>query len=296
VSATEPALAFDARTELGESPVWDERTGTLLFVDIVRGVIARCDPKRGETETVAVFEEPVGSIALRRDGGLVAAVGTAIVLLDEQSNRTIVARLPDAGGLRFNDGACDPQGRYWIGTMALDLAPGRGTLCRYDARGLVPMVAPVSISNGIDWSADATRMYYVDTPSRRVDVFAFDAQDGSLSDRRTLVEIEQRRGSPTGWPSTRKTTCGSHSGTGGGFAATGPTACSTALSSFRCRDRRAARSAGTISRTSTSPPHASISLRQRSSPSRMRAACSCCNPGSADVRRTASPADGSLRS
>lgn len=63
--------------ELGESPVWDERTGTLLFVDIVRG-----------------------AIALRRDGGL-----------------------------RFNDGACDPQGRFWVGTMALDFAPGRGTLC-----------------------------------------------------------------------------------------------------------------------------------------------------------------------
>ncbi|HEY8703819.1 MAG TPA: SMP-30/gluconolactonase/LRE family protein [Gaiellaceae bacterium] len=190
MSATEPVLAFEARMELGESPVWDERTGTLLFVDIVRGAIARFDPTRGEAETVAVLDDPVGSIALRREGGLVAATGTSIVLLDEQSSRTVVARLPDAGGLRFNDGACDAQGRYWVGTMALDVAPGRGTLWRYDDRGLAPMVAPVSISNGIDWSADGTRMYYVDSPSRRIDVFAFDAQDGSLSDRRTLTKID----------------------------------------------------------------------------------------------------------
>jgi sugar lactone lactonase YvrE len=198
VSATEPILAFDARMELGESPLWDERTGTLLMVDIERGIVARFHAKRSELETVAVLDDRVGSIALRRDGGLIAAAGTSIVLLDERSNGTIGARLPDADGLRFNDGACDAQGRYWIGSMALDLAAGRGTLCRFDDRGLVPMVAPVSISNGIDWSADGTRMYYVDTPSRRIDVFTFDARDGSISDRRTLVEVETGVGDPDG--------------------------------------------------------------------------------------------------
>lgn len=198
MSATEPVLALDARMELGESPVWDERTRTLLLVDVVRGTIVRFEPTRRAAETVAVLDDPVGSIALRRGGGLVAAAGTAVVLFDEQSSSAVVARLPAAGGLRFNDGACDAQGRYWVGTMALDSTPGRGTLWRYDDRGLAPIVAPVSISNGIDWSADGTRMYYVDTPSRRVEVFAFGAQDGSLSRRRTLVEIEAEGGFPDG--------------------------------------------------------------------------------------------------
>jgi len=190
VSTVEPVLAFDAQLELGESPFWDERTGTLYAVDILRGAIVRFDPAGGGTETVAQLDGLVGAIVLREDGGLVAAVGTSIVLLDDESHSTVVAELPDADGVRFNDGACDPQGRFWVGTMALDDSSGRGTLYRYDERGLVPMVESVSISNGIDWSADGTRMYYVDSPSRCIDVFAFDARDGSLSDRQTLVEID----------------------------------------------------------------------------------------------------------
>jgi sugar lactone lactonase YvrE len=94
-------------------------------------------------------------------------------------------------GVRFNDGACDPQGRFWVGTMGLDETPGRGTLYRYDERGLVPMVESVSISNGIDWTGNGTRMIYADTPTRRLDTFAFDATDGTLSDRRPLVELDE---------------------------------------------------------------------------------------------------------
>jgi sugar lactone lactonase YvrE len=198
MSTSAPVLALDARMELGESPVWDERTRTLCLVDILRGSIVRFDPESGTETTVAHFDDPVGAIALRRDGGLVAAAGTTVALLDEESSVLVVAEARAAEGLRFNDGACDPQGRFWAGTMALDEAPGRGTLYRYDARGLTPMVAQVSISNGIDWSSDGTRMYYADSPSRRIDVFTFDGTDGSLSDRRTLVELDAGASVPDG--------------------------------------------------------------------------------------------------
>jgi sugar lactone lactonase YvrE len=190
VSTSEAVLALDARLELGESPVWDERTGTLYLVDILRGSIHRFDPRAGTSSTVTRLDGTVGAIALRRDGGLIAAAGTTVALLDEESNVTVGARVPDGDGVRFNDAACDPQGRFWAGTMALDDGPNRGALYRYDERGLTPMVAPVSISNGIDWTVDGTRMVYADSRSRRVDTFAFDAADGSLSDRRTLVELE----------------------------------------------------------------------------------------------------------
>jgi sugar lactone lactonase YvrE len=190
VSAVDPILAFDTRLELGESPVWDERTGALYVVDILRGSIVRCDPGSGTHESLTQLDDLVGSIALRRDGGLIAAAGTTLVLLDETSTVQVVATTPDPEGVRFNDGVCDTQGRFWAGTMALDEAPGGGTLYRYDARGLVPMVAPVTVSNGIDWSGDGTRMYYADSPTGRIDVFAFDAADGSLSDRRTFIEID----------------------------------------------------------------------------------------------------------
>jgi sugar lactone lactonase YvrE len=189
MNAPEPVLAFDARLDLGESPVWDERTRTLLAVDILRGSIVRFDPDSSTTELVGTLNGLVGAVALRREDGLVAAVDTSVVLLDAELRSTVVAETPDAAGLRFNDGACDPQGRFWVGTMALDESPGRGTLYRYDERGLAPMVSPVSISNGIDWSVDGTRMIYADSTSRRIDVFAFDPEDGSVSDRRTFVDL-----------------------------------------------------------------------------------------------------------
>jgi sugar lactone lactonase YvrE len=198
LSPSEPELAFDAQMELGESPVWDERTGTLYAVDILRGAIVRFDPRSGGAETVAVLGDLVGAIALRRDGGLVAATGTTIALLDERSNATIAAKLTKADGLRFNDGACDAQGRFWIGTMGRKEAPGGGTLYRHDGRGLTPMVASVSISNGIDWSADGTRMYYIDSATRRVDVFTFAAEDGTLSDRRIFAALDAGESQPDG--------------------------------------------------------------------------------------------------
>ncbi len=191
MSPLDPVLAFDAQLELGESPVWDERASALYAVDILRGTVLHLDPASGAVEQIARLDDLVGAIVLRRDGGLLAAVGTSLVLLDAELRRTLVAELSDVTAIRFNDGACDPQGRLWVGTMGLDEAPGRGTLYRYDERGLVPMVKPVSISNGLDWTGDGTRMIYADTPTRRLDTFAFAATDGTLSDRRTLVELAE---------------------------------------------------------------------------------------------------------
>ena len=201
--------------ELGESPVWDERTRALHVVDILRGSIVRFDPRSGTSEGLAHLDALVGAIALRRDGGLIAAAGTTVVLLDEESNAHVVAATPDSDGIRFNDGACDPQGRFWAGTMALDEAPGRGTLYRYDARGLVPMVTSVTVSNGIDWSGDGTRMYYADSPTAASTSWR-STRRRLLSDRRAFVEIDTE--SPTGWRSTPMTTCGSRLGRLGGTA------------------------------------------------------------------------------
>ena len=198
MSASEAVLAWDARMELGEGPVWDERAQVLYVVDILRGSIVRFDPAHGTHETVARLDVPVGAIALRPDGGLIAAAGTTVALLDEEATVQVVAATPDTADVRFNDGVCDPQGRFWAGTMALDEAPGAGTLYRYDARGLVPMVPQVTVSNGIDWSGDGTLMYYADSPTGRIEVFAFDGTDGSLSDRRTFVDLGTETAVPDG--------------------------------------------------------------------------------------------------
>jgi sugar lactone lactonase YvrE len=191
----EPVLALDARLELGEGPVWDDREQCLLFVDIERGEIHRFEPRTGAATTVAHVDGTVGAVALTRSGRLLAAAGTRLWL-----DGTPVAEATDADArvVRFNDGAVDPAGRFWAGTMALDESPGHGTLYRFGEGSLTAAVAPVSISNGIDWTLDGTQMYYADSTEQRVDVFDFDPESGSLSGREPFAEIDPVDGAPDG--------------------------------------------------------------------------------------------------
>jgi sugar lactone lactonase YvrE len=110
------------------------------------------------------------------------------------------AGFPDASpDVRMNDAKCDPQGRLWAGTMAFDMRPAGGALYRLDPDATVATLLPsVTISNGIDWSLDGLTMYYVDTPTLRVDCFDFDPATGSISNRRPFVEIERPAAYPDG--------------------------------------------------------------------------------------------------
>jgi len=159
----------------------------------MRGAVHRLDPDTGTTTTLELGDTTVGAVALAADGRLLAAAGTTLLL-----DGSPVAELPEPDGIRFNDGAVDPQGRFWIGTMAFDETRGRGTLYRYDANGLTPVIPQVTISNGIDWSLDGTQMYYVDSTEQRIDVFRFDPETGSLSARRTFADIDPVDGTPDG--------------------------------------------------------------------------------------------------
>ena len=99
----------------------------------------------------------------------------------------------------MNDGNCDPAGRFWAGTMALDERRSAGALYRLDPDLTVhTMLTDVTISNGIDWSLDGRRMYYVDSPTRRIDVFDFDPGTGAIANRRTFVQVPAEAGIPDG--------------------------------------------------------------------------------------------------
>ena len=91
------------------------------------------------------------------------------------------------------------MGAFWAGTMAYDEAgpTGLGTLYRLDPDLSVrAMVDGVSISNGIDWSPDDRLMYFIDSLTRRVDVFDFDLDDGAITNRRTLIQVDASVGFP----------------------------------------------------------------------------------------------------
>lgn len=191
---------LDVRCGLGEGPVWDEREGLLYWVDIMAGRVHRWRPDSGPVETMEAGE-PVGAAALCEDGGLVCALQNGFAVAERFGGE--LRRLASYEGaspeIRMNDGKCDAAGRFWAGTMAFDFRPGAGALYRLDADAAVmKMLEGVTISNGMDWSADGTRMYYIDTPKRTVDVFDFDAETGAISNRRTAVEIPDEAGWPDG--------------------------------------------------------------------------------------------------
>jgi len=199
----DPALvevAVVGPAQAAEGPVWDHLQGELLWVDIPAGLIHRWRPGSTAVSTTAVGQ-PVGAVALRRTGGLVAAVRDGFALVDEDSGK-VELRCPveiDRAENRMNDGKCDSAGRFWAGTMAEDMSPGVGGLYRLDADMTVTSVLTgVSVSNGIAWSTDDRTMYYVDSLERAVDVFDFDVELGQLKNRRRLVAIEVEAGMPDG--------------------------------------------------------------------------------------------------
>ncbi len=193
-------VAVAGPAQAGEGPVWDDVAGELLWVDIPAGLIHRWRPGSTAVSTTVVGQ-PVGTVALRRTGGLVAAVRDGFALVDEESGK-VELRCPveiDLAGNRMNDGKCDSAGRFWAGTMAEDMSPGVGGLYRLDTDMTVtPVLTGVSVSNGIAWSPDDRTMYYVDSLERAVDMFDFNVELGQLKDRRRLVAIEVEAGMPDG--------------------------------------------------------------------------------------------------
>lgn len=194
------ALLLDVRAELGEGPVWDPADACLYFVDILRGRVHRYEPRTGTARAYTV-DRKVGAVALCESGELILAVQGGFMRLDVASGRTTVIADVDADrpDLRMNDGKCDPAGRFWAGTMAFDERPGAGgALYRLDPDGRVQMMlGDVTISNGLDWTADG-RMYYIDSPTQRVDVFDFDLASGAIENRRPFVRIPPEEGIPDG--------------------------------------------------------------------------------------------------
>lgn len=191
-------LLVRADAELGEGPVWDARSGRLAWVDILGRRIHLTDLMTGATESIEVSLD-VGAIAPRVAGGFVAALQDGFWIIGDGPARR-VAMVPEArSGLRFNDGKCDPDGRFWAGTMAYDEAEGAACLYRLDLDGTASRVLDgLTISNGLAWSHDGETMFFIDSPTHRIDAFSYSAETGEISDRRTVIQIPPDLGSPDG--------------------------------------------------------------------------------------------------
>jgi sugar lactone lactonase YvrE len=182
-------VCIDVRCRLGEGPRWDGASGTLLFVDIIGRTLYCWD---GASLDEQRFDEYVGCVAPTAEGDVVVGLASRVALA---STGETLARFPHAADVRANDGACDPDGRLWVGTMQLDERPGAAALYRLDGDRLVEQLGGLTISNGLGWRSDGARMWFIDTPTRAIVEFAY---DGELGARRTLVEIEEGAGFPDG--------------------------------------------------------------------------------------------------
>lgn len=191
-------IIVDPAAELTEGPVWDPQRNRLLWVDITRGLVHESDWASGARRTWHVGDF-VGSAAPRADGGVVVADGLGFAFLDEDTAapvERIASILPV--GHRMNDGACDPEGCFWAGSMAVDARQGAGALYRLSREGAVEkMLDGLTISNGLAWSRRQSRMYFVDSGTNGVDVFDWQG-DGLLGERRRFVAIPSADGAPDG--------------------------------------------------------------------------------------------------
>ncbi len=188
---------------LSEGPRWHEERQELLWVDILgrklhRGTLAT-DGALERVETIS-FDRHIGAVAPAIGGGYVLAAGPGYLFIDDNGSVHELAQ-PEEGrsDVRMNDGACDPQGRFWAGTMAYDESPGAGSLYRLELDGTCTTVLTgLTVSNGIGWSPDGTTLYLNDSGTGLLDAFRFDGDTGAISDRRTLVHIEEPGVGPDG--------------------------------------------------------------------------------------------------
>ena len=193
-------VALEAASDIAESPWWDTERAQLLWVDIPRGEIHYFDPVSGSDGSMSVGQ-PVGAVVGRRSGGVACAVRDGIGFANLETGAFELA-LPielDRITNRMNDGACDAEGRLWVGTMDTNLRRGAGSLYRVSADlASSKIISPVSISNGLDWSPDGQTMYYIDSLTRKIVAWDFEAGTGSLSNSRTLVQTPDEVATPDG--------------------------------------------------------------------------------------------------
>jgi len=195
-----PTPVCDVRCELGEGPIWLAESSAIAWVDISQRRIHVWDPIR-ETHKSIATGKMVGAIAPIGQYSLVAGLADefASVNLHSGSIRTLVPIDDPAPTNRMNDGKCDSRGRFWAGTMSMTGTIGAGALYRLDPELIVTRVLDdVTISNGLGWSPDDRAIYYIDSPTQRIDAFDFDAETGRLSNRRTIVTVDEADGMPDG--------------------------------------------------------------------------------------------------
>jgi sugar lactone lactonase YvrE len=198
-----PELVLDAKAALGEGPCWDEKTHTLYWINIYAGEIHVFSPESGSDRLIPVGE-PIGCLAPTNAGELIIASQSGISLLDPATGTRKILAHPEEGlpRNRFNDGKCDPTGRFLAGTMDNAEKEASGSLYSLSPDGtLKTLLTGVRISNGLAWSPDHRILYFIDTPTRVVMAYEYDLATGDIANAREAVRVPEELGWPDGMTS-----------------------------------------------------------------------------------------------
>ncbi len=193
-------LVVDARATLGEGPVWDSESQSLFWVDIEEGRLHEYQAS-GDSDRVWDVGCRVGAAVPRGPRDMVLATERGFELLDLDSGTKTLWVEPegDHPNNRFNDGKCDPHGRFWAGTMSMVRERQAGSLYVLELdRSVRRVLTHVTTSNGLGWSPDLGTMYYIDTPTMLVRAFDYDGDAGTIGNGRVAVEFSDAAGRPDG--------------------------------------------------------------------------------------------------
>jgi sugar lactone lactonase YvrE len=194
-AASAPELVLDAKATLAEGPLWSARERCLYWIDIIAQEVHRFDPASGRDERRSLDGMP-GAVVERSAGGLLLAWQRGFAAYDFAANRIEPWTHPESTVTtnRFNDGKVGPDGAFWAGTMSSGAVQGPvGSFYRLDpARRVAKFFEGVCVSNGLAWTADRRTLYYIDTPTNRIDAFTVDYDTPRLLDRRAVVTIDPK--------------------------------------------------------------------------------------------------------
>lgn len=190
----------DVKSLLGEGPIWDADSNKVYWVDILQGMIHELSTKDRSIRSIST-QEMIGAVSLCTNGQLLAALKSGLAYINSNSGAKehlthAEAELPNN---RYNDGKCDPAGRFWIGTMSLNEEPGAGNLYQFTTDiGIQKKLSNVTISNGLAWSLDNKTFYYIDTPCFEVWAYDYDINTGNIENKKVVIQIPPSEGYPDG--------------------------------------------------------------------------------------------------
>lgn len=187
------------KSELGEGPLWDAQKMAICWVDILNGHIHEFAV---DTDTYKRYDtqKMVGCVGLCEDQNFILATTKGIGFLNRASGVISYVEHPEKEltGNRFNDGSCDPAGRFWVGSMSLSEETGAGSVYVFENGRSTKKIENTTISNGMVWNADHTLFYFIDTPTASVVAYDYELETGMISNKRVVISIDTKEGFPDG--------------------------------------------------------------------------------------------------